>query len=116
MRCRVGESNHPVRVKPSHPDPRGLLLPLLGLVFLPFMTLFYVLAYRPVVGVSGWGWFFLSIWIVILAHIVGDLFRDHSLSGAAKTLWVLFLVFLPFLAAFVYLIARGKGMTERSAA
>ena len=43
-------------------------------------------------------------------------FRDHSLSGAAKTLWVLFLVFLPFLAAFVYLIARGKGMTERSAA
>jgi hypothetical protein len=80
------------------------------------MTLFYVLAYRPVVGVSGWGWFFLSIWIVILAHIVGDLFRDHSLSGAAKTLWVLFLVFLPFLAAFVYLIARGKGMTERSAA
>jgi hypothetical protein len=39
--------------------------------------------------------FFLFIWIVILAHILGDLFRDHSLSGAAKTLWVLFLVFLP---------------------
>ena len=39
----------------------GFLLPLLGLVFLPFTTLFYVLAYRPVVGVSGWGWFFVFL-------------------------------------------------------
>jgi membrane protein implicated in regulation of membrane protease activity len=60
--------------------------------------------------------FFLFIWIVILAHIVGDLFRDHSLSAVTKTLWVLFLVFLPFIAAFVYLIVRGQGMAERSAA
>ena len=60
--------------------------------------------------------FFLFIWIVILAHIVGDLFRDHSLSAIAKTLWVLFLVFLPFVAALVYLVARGQGMGERSAA
>jgi hypothetical protein len=60
--------------------------------------------------------FFLFIWIVILFHILTDLFRDNSLSGGAKTLWVLFLVFLPFLAVFVYVIARGKGMAERSAA
>jgi membrane protein implicated in regulation of membrane protease activity len=60
--------------------------------------------------------FFLFIWIVILAHIVSDLFRDHSLSAVTKTLWVLFLVFLPFVAAFVYLIVRGQGMAERSAA
>jgi hypothetical protein len=60
--------------------------------------------------------FFLFIWILILFHVFGDLFRDHSLSGGAKTLWVLFLVFLPFLAVFVYLIARGPGMAERSAA
>ena len=60
--------------------------------------------------------FFLFIWIVILFQIVIDLFRDHSLSGGAKTLWVLFLVFVPFLAVFVYLIARGSGMAERSAA
>lgn len=60
--------------------------------------------------------FFLFIWIVILAHIVGDLFRDHSLSAVTKTLWVLFLVFLPFVAALVYMIARGQGMAERSAA
>jgi ABC-type multidrug transport system fused ATPase/permease subunit len=57
--------------------------------------------------------FFLFIWIVILFHILTDLFRDHTLSGGAKTLWVLFLVFLPFLAVLVYLFTRGKGMAER---
>jgi hypothetical protein len=59
--------------------------------------------------------FFLFIWIMILFQILGDLFRDHSVSGVEKTLWVLFLVFLPFLAVFVYLIVRGKGMGERAA-
>jgi hypothetical protein len=44
------------------------------------------------------------------------LFSDHSVSGVQKTLWVLFLVFLPFLAVFIYLIVRGKGMGERAAA
>jgi Short C-terminal domain/Phospholipase_D-nuclease N-terminal len=60
--------------------------------------------------------FFLFIWLMILFHIFSDLFRDHTLSGATKTLWVLFLVFLPFLAVFIYLIVRGKGMAERAAA
>ena len=60
--------------------------------------------------------FFLVIWLMLLFQIFGDLFRDHSLSGVAKTLWVLFLVFVPFLAVFVYLIARGRGMAERAAA
>jgi Short C-terminal domain/Phospholipase_D-nuclease N-terminal len=66
-----------------------------------------------------WGmleFFFLFIWLLILFHVFGDLFRDHSLSGGTKTLWVLFLVFLPFLAVFVYLIVRGHGMAERSVA
>jgi membrane protein implicated in regulation of membrane protease activity len=62
-------------------------------------------------------WFyFLFLWIMVLFHILGDLFRDHSLSAVTKTLWVLFLVFLPFLAALVYLFTRGKGMAERAAA
>ena len=60
--------------------------------------------------------FFLFIWLMILFHILTDLFRDHSVSGVQKTLWVLFLVFLPFLAVLVYLITRGKGMAERTAA
>jgi hypothetical protein len=62
-------------------------------------------------------WFyFLFLWIMVLFHILGDLFRDHTLSAVTKTLWVLFLVFLPFLAALVYLLTRGKGMAERVAA
>ena len=60
--------------------------------------------------------FFLFIWIMILVYVLSDLFRDHSLSGGAKTLWVLFLVFLPFLAVLVYMFTRGQGMAERSAA
>jgi hypothetical protein len=60
--------------------------------------------------------FFLFIWIMILVHILSDLFRDHTLSGGTKTLWVLFLVFLPFLAVLIYLIVRGQGMAERAAA
>lgn len=39
----------------------GFLLPLLGLIFLPLTTLVYVLAYRPAVGVTGWGWFFVVL-------------------------------------------------------
>ena len=60
--------------------------------------------------------FFLFIWLMILFHVFSDLFRDHSVSGVEKTLWVLFLVFLPFLAVFIYLLVRGKGMGERAAA
>ena len=59
--------------------------------------------------------FFLFIWIMILVHILSDLFRDHTLSSVTKTLWVLFLVFLPFLAVLIYLIVRGQGMAERAA-
>jgi ABC-type multidrug transport system fused ATPase/permease subunit len=60
-------------------------------------------------------WFYVivsCIWIFITVFI--DIFRDPSLSGWAKALWVLFLVFLPFLAAFIYLIARGKSMAQRN--
>jgi hypothetical protein len=60
--------------------------------------------------------FFLFIWIMVLFHIFGDLFRDREVSGVAKTLWVIFLVFTPFLAALVYFIVRGRGMAERAAA
>jgi hypothetical protein len=61
-------------------------------------------------------WFyFLFLWIMVLFHILSDLFRDHTVPAVTKTLWVLFLVFLPFLAALVYLLTRGKGMAERAA-
>ena len=52
-------------------------------------------------------------YLMILFNIVTDLFRDKSISGGVKALWMLGLVFLPFLMAVIYLIARGKGMAER---
>ena len=58
--------------------------------------------------------FIACIWIFIT--IITDVFRDPGLNGGAKALWVLFLVFLPFLAAFIYLIARGRSMNERRVA
>ena len=51
------------------------------------------------------------IWIFIT--IIIDIFRDHSLNGWAKALWIIFLIVFPFLAAIIYLIARGKSKTER---
>jgi ABC-type multidrug transport system fused ATPase/permease subunit len=58
--------------------------------------------------------FFFVVWIWILITIISDLFRDHELSGWAKAAWILLLLFIPFLAALVYLIARGSGMRERA--
>ncbi len=58
--------------------------------------------------------FFFVVWIWILITILSDLFRDHELSGWAKAAWDLFLVFIPFLTALIYLIARGSGMRERT--
>jgi hypothetical protein len=60
--------------------------------------------------------FLFAAWLMILFVIIGDLFRDHDLSGWGKAAWVIFLIFVPFLAALVYLIARGEGMRERSLA
>ncbi len=63
------------------------------------------------------GWF---LWVfVLIAYlmavfaIIGDLFRDHKLNGWWKALWIFLLFAVPFLTAFVYLIARGRGMAER---
>jgi len=58
--------------------------------------------------------FFFVIWIWILITILTDLFRDHELSGWWKAVWVLFLVFVPFVTALIYLIARCSGMRERA--
>lgn len=66
-------------------------------------------------------WMFLTVFVFIaylmaLFSIITDLFRDRALNGWAKAIWFIFLIFLPFLTALVYLIARGRGMGERQAA
>ena len=58
--------------------------------------------------------FLLVAWFWILITVIGDLFRDHQISGWAKAVWVLFLIILPFLGTLIYLIARGEGMRERA--
>lgn len=58
--------------------------------------------------------FFFVVWIWILITILTDLFRDHEISGWGKAAWVLFLVFIPFLTALIYLIARGSGIRDRA--
>ena len=59
--------------------------------------------------------FFIVFYLMILFHIIGDLFRDKELSGWWKALWIIALILVPFLSALIYLIARGKGMAERQA-
>ena len=54
-------------------------------------------------------------YLIILFSICADLFRDRGLAGGYKALWIIFLIVLPYLAAFIYLIARGRGMAERQA-
>ena len=60
--------------------------------------------------------FLFAAWLMILFVIIGDLFRDHQMSGWGKAAWIIFLIFVPFLAALIYLIVRGDGMRERALA
>src|SRR5271170_8143175 len=62
------------------------------------------------------GFFLLLIWLWLLIVVFSDIFRSHDMGGGAKMLWVLFVIILPFLGIFVYLIARGGKMHERAAA
>jgi Phospholipase_D-nuclease N-terminal/Short C-terminal domain len=59
--------------------------------------------------------FFLWVaWFILLFHIVADVFRRRDASGAKKTLWLLFILFVPFLGVFVYLIANSDDMARRN--
>lgn len=64
-------------------------------------------------------WYVLMVfafvaYLFVLFFIITDLFRDHKLSGWWKALWIVGLIFIPFLTALAYLIFRGKGMGERA--
>ena len=62
-------------------------------------------------------WFTMFfIWIWLLVRVFADIFRSHELSGVAKFLWILFVIVLPYLGVFVYLIARGPKMAEHDMA
>ena len=60
--------------------------------------------------------FVLVAYLLVLFQIIVDLFRDKNLGGFAKAVWFIALVFLPFLTALLYIIFRGRGMSERQVA
>lgn len=66
-------------------------------------------------------WFIVEIflflaYLMVLFHIFADLFRDSKLNGWIKALWVVILMVLPLFGSLIYLISRGQGMNQRSAA
>lgn len=57
--------------------------------------------------------FLWVLWFMLLFRVIGDIFRDDGLSGLGKAGWTVFVILVPYLGVFVYLIARGRGMGER---
>ena len=59
--------------------------------------------------------FFIWVaWFILLFRIIGDIFSRRDIGGGGKTLWIIFVLILPFLGVFIYLIANNQGMTERT--
>ncbi len=58
--------------------------------------------------------FAFVVWIWILFVVLGDIFRRHDTSGFAKVLWIIFIIILPYLGVFIYLIVEQRGMAERA--
>src|SRR6516165_3415627 len=103
MRCHRGgassESAIPGRAKSNQGDRMiASSYPVLD----AFLTMLY--------------FFLFIIWIWLLITVFIDIFRSHDMGGGAKALWVIFVIILPFLGVFVYLLARGGKMHERAAA
>jgi hypothetical protein len=56
------------------------------------------------------------LWFILLFRVIIDIFSRHDIGGFSKVLWILFVILLPFLGVFVYLIAENDGMTQRTIA
>jgi Short C-terminal domain/Phospholipase_D-nuclease N-terminal len=54
------------------------------------------------------------IWFWLLITVFADVFRRHDIGGGMKTLWIIFVIIIPYFGVFIYLIAEHKGMAERS--
>jgi len=60
--------------------------------------------------------FMFILWFWLLITVSGDLFRRHDVSGWGKVLWVIFLIILPYIGIFAYLLTQHRGMAERDQA
>lgn len=74
-----------------------------------FASIFGFIAFAFVV-------FIFVLWLWLLISVIGDLFRRDDVGGFAKVLWIIFLVLLPYLGVFAYILTQGRGMGERSVA
>ncbi len=79
---------------------------MLAVTEYPFLEIFWTILI----------FFAFFIWIWLLFVVFGDIFRRSDLSGWGKTGWIIFIIIVPYLGVFVYLIAQHKGMTERTIA
>ena len=70
----------------------------------PFLDLMWTMAV----------FFLWIVWIWLLFTVFADIFRRHDTSGFGKVLWLIFVILVPFLGVFVYLIANHDGMTKRN--
>ena len=64
-----------------------------------------------------WTMFIFFLWVIwfwLLITVFADVFRRHDTSGFVKVAWIVFVIILPFLGVFIYLIANGQGMAERN--
>ena len=59
--------------------------------------------------------FLFVIWIWILITVFADIFRRRDIGGGMKAVWIIFVILLPYLGVFIYLIAEGHHMAERNA-
>jgi len=62
-----------------------------------------------------WGFFFI-LYLMVLFQIIVDIFRDSSMNGGLKAVWLIALFIIPAITALIYIIVRGKGMNEREMA
>jgi putative oligomerization/nucleic acid binding protein/phospholipase D-like protein len=64
-----------------------------------------------------WTLFIFFLWVIwfwLLFTVFVDVFRRHDIGGGKKTLWIIFVIILPFLGVFIYIIANNDGMTQRN--
>lgn len=58
--------------------------------------------------------FMFVLWFWLFITVASDLFRRHDISGLAKVAWIIFLILLPYIGIFAYLLTQGRGMAERN--
>jgi hypothetical protein len=103
------DSGGPCRHYPARPPAFQAASPGENRMGTIFASIFGFVAFAFVV-------FIFVLWLWLLISIIGDLFRRDDVGGFGKVLWIIFLVLLPYLGVFAYILTQGRGMGERNVA